>query len=170
MSNHHSDCYVTLLGVVNYKCNWTWSLKIRHMTKQVWIKLNIFNWITQRVFTWDFILGKMKYFQFSAMSISYNCLYKVPWNETHWGFYFMVVMLIEMKFHLANKYYVNISPKWNHPKENIWSCEYSIKTKTVDQKIKTIIKTIFISPAMKTECKQNFFSWWNKISFRVYFI
>lgn len=149
MSDFHSDYYVTLLGVVNDKYNWTWSLKIRHMTKQGWVKLNIFDCITQSVFTWDFIFGEMKYFQLGAWSISYNYLHKIPRNETHWGNYFMVVIMIEMKFHLSNKCYVNISPKWNYLKGNIFLCEYFTKTKIVDQKTKTKGNLISFRPQWK---------------------
>lgn len=29
------------------------------------------------------ILGEMRYFQFGFWSVSYNCLHKIPQNETH---------------------------------------------------------------------------------------
>ena len=36
----------------------------------------------------------------------------------------------------GDKIYVSTIPKWNHTKGNIYACEYCMKTKVVDQKIK----------------------------------
>ena len=73
----------------------------------------------KRVFTRDFISGKVKYFHFGVWSISYNCLHDKNRNETHCGCYFIVVILTEMKFNLGWKNLCKHYPKWNHMKGNI---------------------------------------------------
>ena len=58
---------------------------------------------SQRVLTWDFVLGGMKSFHFDVWSISSNCLYEIPRNETHRGFYFIAIILTEMKLYFGWK-------------------------------------------------------------------
>ena len=46
----------------------------------------------------------------------------------------------------ACKCYLTTTPKSNHPKGIIYACKYFIKTKTVDQKMKTKVNFISFSP------------------------
>ena len=89
-----------------------------------------------------FHFGRNEIFQFGVWSISYNCLYEIHvislrsfWQK--WNFI------------SGNKCYVNTTFKWNHSKGNICTCEYFIKTKIVDQKIKTKISFISFRPQWK---------------------
>ena len=89
-----------------------------------------------------FHFGRNEIFQFGVWSISYNCLYEIHvislrsfWQK--WNFI------------SGNKCYVNTTFKWNHSKGNICACEYFIKTKIVDQKIKTKISFISFRPQWK---------------------
>ena len=84
----------------------------------------------------------MKYFQFVVWSISYYCLHELTRSETHGASYFNAVILTEIKFISCD----NTTPKLNHLEGNICTCEYFIKTKIVDQQIKTKIKFILFLP------------------------
>ena len=83
----------------------------------------------QRMFTSDFISGKIKFFSsvsgqsFITVYIKYPQLY--PWNKTQCGCYFIFGHFNrdEISFGMI-KFYINTTPKWNHAKENIGACEY----------------------------------------------
>ena len=49
----------------------------------------------------------------------------------------------------GEKCYVNTTPKWNHLKRNICTCEYFIKINIADQKIKTKVNFISFCPQWK---------------------
>ena len=67
--------------------------KSKHKTiSKMSVKINLD--LNKRVFARDFILGEMKYFQFGVWLIFYNCVHKMPQNETHCVFYFNAVILI----------------------------------------------------------------------------
>ena len=83
------------------------------------------------------ISDEIKHIQFGMLSISYNCLPEISRNETHCRRYFIAAILTEMDFISCDKMLCKHYPKWNHPKGNIWACDYFIKTKIVDRKIKT---------------------------------
>ena len=112
--------------------------------------------------TWDFISGEMKYFHFGVCSISYNCLHDPTRNETHCGWYFIAVILKEMKFHSGHKTPYKHYPKWNHMKGNICTCGNKIDWLFLNEVF--ILdhprnELHFISPSIKSNV--------NRISFRV---
>ena len=80
------------------------------------------SYVIKRVFTRDFISGKVKYFHFGVWSISYNCLQDTNRNETHCGCYFIVVFWQKWNFILGDKILCKHYPKWNHMKGNICTC------------------------------------------------
>ena len=74
--------------------------------------------------------------------------FRVKWNifnlvsgQSLINVYIAAVVLLKLlclgrNFFSGDKCHVNTSPKWNDPKGNICLCEYFIKTKIADQKIK----------------------------------
>ena len=102
---------------------------------------------------------------FSILWIPYFFSHEINQNETHSGCYFLAVTLTETKVYFWWQFDVRIL-KWNHRKENICGCYYFIKTKIVDQKIKT--KMNFISFLSQWELSiSRFFSRRKNFSFRV---
>ena len=102
-------------------------------------------------FTWDFILGGMKYFQFDFWPIVYNCLHGIPRNGTHCGYYFIAAILTETNLTSVDKCYENTTLKQNHLKGNICACKFFIESNG-SSRSKDQNKNEFnlISPTMKT--------------------
>ena len=96
----------------------------------------------RRVFTWDFISGKMKYFQVGVWSISYKSSHEIYRNETRVLFHCGYFDRNEILFRVI-KCYVNTTQVWNPTKWNICACEHFIKTKIVDQKLKKYTSFLF---------------------------
>ena len=63
-------CLLFIATMLWWSCYW-----ILDMIDISWL---VVFWNIKRVFTWDFILGKMKYFHFGICSISCNCLHVHP--------------------------------------------------------------------------------------------
>ena len=113
--------------------------------------------MTQRVFTWDFILDEVKYFQFSVWSISFSCLHEIPRNETHFGCYFIVAILTEMKYHFGSKMLCKYYPEIKSSKTKHLRLQMFHKNKHSRSKNQNKIEFHFISPAVETNVNRIFF-------------
>ena len=111
----------------------------------------VHSYVSKRAFRRDFISGEMNYFQFYFWGISYNCSHEVPWIEKRIAGVIPLRSFWQKWNFISgdDNCYVNSTPKWNHPKENIWACKYFIKTKIVDQKFKTKVNFISFRPKWK---------------------
>ena len=116
------------------------------------------------LYWWSNNRGYLYEASFRAKWTTYNSVYSQSYTTVYMKYSEMKLIAGDislrsfwqkLNFISGDKCYANTAPKWNHPKVNICACEYFIKTKTLDQKIKT--KMDFILPAMKANINRIFF-------------
>ena len=106
----------------------------------------VHSYVSKRAFKRDFISGEMNYFQFYFWGISYNCSHEVPWIEKRIAGVIPLRSFWQKWNFISgdDNCYVNTTPKWNHPKENIWACKYFIKTKWIKSSKQKLILFHFV--------------------------
>ena len=105
-----------------------------------------------------FHFGRSEIFSIQCLwSISFNCLHEITRNETHFGCYFIVAILTEIKFHFGWKILCKYYPEIKLSKTKHLRLQMFHKNKYSRSKNQNKIEFHFNSPAVETNVDRIFF-------------